>query len=102
MLTSTQRRRRGDSWVRDLFCSFVDCLDNDSERSLTLPDDLLEEEGVFNTAVLSLSPENRFQWLTGQLWHCTSILPGSVCDSLDLRRGATYAQGARRLREEAA
>ena len=39
-----------------------------------------------------------FHRLTGRLWNCTDILPGDVCDEIDLPRGATYAQAVRGLR----
>lgn len=36
----------------------------------------------------------------GVMWNCSDIMPGWVCDMLDMPRGSTYAQAARRLREE--
>lgn len=36
--------------------------------------------------------------LIGQLWNCTDIMPASLCAELDMPAGATYAQGARRLK----
>jgi hypothetical protein len=36
--------------------------------------------------------------LTGQLWNCTDIVPGSVCDWLDQPVGSTYAQLVRHVR----
>jgi hypothetical protein len=33
----------------------------------------------------------------GRLWNCTDVLPGHVCDDLDLPRGSSYARGARQL-----
>jgi hypothetical protein len=36
--------------------------------------------------------------LTGMLWNCTDVMPGDLCDALDLPRGATYARGARKVR----
>ena len=27
-------------------------------------------------------------WLIGQLWNCTDIMPGGLCDDLELPRGA--------------
>ncbi|MEU6388793.1 hypothetical protein [Streptomyces sp. NPDC046939] len=40
-------------------------------------------------------PLRRKDW--GRLWNCTDILPGCICDSLDLPRGSTYAQAVRSL-----
>jgi hypothetical protein len=28
----------------------------------------------------------------GRLWNCTDVLPGHVCDDLDLPRGSSYAR----------
>lgn len=33
----------------------------------------------------------------GVLWNYTDVLPGHVCDDLDLPRGSSYARGARLL-----
>jgi hypothetical protein len=38
-------------------------------------------------------------WLIGRLWNCTDIMPGSLCDQLDLLTGSTYAQGVRSVKE---
>jgi hypothetical protein len=45
-----------------------------------------------------MNADEQLRWLSGQLWNCTDILPGSVCTELDLRQGSTYAQAARLLR----
>ena len=37
-------------------------------------------------------------WLLGQLWNCTDILPGDACWILGLRPGSTYAQAVRALK----
>lgn len=37
-------------------------------------------------------------WLLGQLWTCTDILPAGYCDQLDLPHGSTYAQAVRRIK----
>ncbi len=40
-------------------------------------------------------------WLFGQLWHCSDIIPGDVCEYyLDIERGSTYAQAVQRLAAE--
>lgn len=33
--------------------------------------------------------------LCGILWNCRDVMPSSLCDCLDVPRGASYAQGAR-------
>lgn len=38
-------------------------------------------------------------WLIGQLWNCTDIMPDNLCSYLDLTRGSTYAQGVRRVKD---
>lgn len=37
---------------------------------------------------------NPRRWVLGRLWHCTDIMPGDLCDDLDLPRGSSYACGA--------
>jgi hypothetical protein len=34
-------------------------------------------------------------WLLGQLWNCTDVMPAECCCELDLPTGSTYAQGVR-------
>ena len=36
--------------------------------------------------------------LLGKLWHCTDIMPRTLCGDLELERGSTYAQAAQHLR----
>ena len=46
-------------------------------------------------------PEGKtLEWLLGQLWNCTDVMPYSLCDLLDLSQGSSYAQGVRRAKEE--
>ena len=47
-----------------------------------------------------MKSHDRGWWLTGQLWNCTDVLPGTNCDNLGLPRGSTYAVAARKLRDE--
>jgi hypothetical protein len=46
------------------------------------------------------SPMGRARWVLGQLWNCTDVVPGYMCDNHDFPRGTTYAQVVRRLRKE--
>jgi transcriptional regulator with XRE-family HTH domain len=39
-------------------------------------------------------------WLCGQLWNCSDIMPSGLCQELDLPLGSTYARGARALRDK--
>ena len=43
--------------------------------------------------------ERGLDWLLGQLWNCTDVLPAGYCDQLDLPKGSTYAQAVRHLKE---
>jgi len=40
------------------------------------------------------------RWLVGRLWNCTDIMPGDICNDLDLAPGSTYAQGVRRIAQD--
>ena len=42
----------------------------------------------------------RGRWLMGKLWNCCDVIPESLCDELDLRRGSTYAVGGLKLLRE--
>ena len=44
--------------------------------------------------------KQRAQWLIGQLWNCTDVLPSMACENLDIQRGSTYAQAARKLKAD--
>jgi hypothetical protein len=35
----------------------------------------------------------------GQVWNCTDTMPASLCDTLDVPLGSTYATGARKVRQ---
>jgi hypothetical protein len=48
----------------------------------------------------SWTATERAIWLTGQLWNCHDVLPGSVCALASLSQGSTYAQFVRHLRNE--
>jgi hypothetical protein len=37
------------------------------------------------------------RWLIGQLWHCSDIMPGTLCDELAMPCGSTYAQAVQLL-----
>jgi hypothetical protein len=43
------------------------------------------------------STYHSIEWLTGQLWNCTDILPRLSCDALALPQGSTYAQAVRHI-----
>src|SRR6266540_3426576 len=43
--------------------------------------------------------QRTIEWLIGQLWNCTDILPGESCDELGIPQGSTYGQAARHIQE---
>lgn len=43
--------------------------------------------------------DRNLDWLLGQLWNCTDVLPAGYCDQLGLPKGSTYAQAVRRMKE---
>ena len=45
------------------------------------------------------STSQRLWRIAGKLWHCTDIMPGDVCEVLDMQPGSTYAQAAWRIRQ---
>jgi SH3 domain-containing protein len=49
----------------------------------------------------AMTSAQRAEWLTGQLWHCSDVLPSAVCTELRLPPGATFAKAARSLRKGA-
>lgn len=40
---------------------------------------------------------NAIRKSAGMLWLCTDVMPGYLCDSLNLSRGSTYARAARTI-----
>lgn len=42
--------------------------------------------------------EKSAEWLLGQLWNCTDIMPSDLCSALDMPTGSTYGRAARRLK----
>ena len=102
--TTLTKRIRGRSCVRDLFALVVeqgtestnaDWRDDLSDPALV--EDLL---GFDSAGWSAMTNAQRATWLIGQLWICTATMPRPVCEALDLPQGSSYAQGARKLREE--
>jgi hypothetical protein len=65
--------------------AFQDYLDSDLSASEFTMDDAGEERTL--------------NWLLGQLWNCTDVLPAAYCDQLDICKGSTYAQAVRCMKE---
>ncbi len=42
--------------------------------------------------------QKNLDWLLGQLWRCTDVLPAGYCDQLDIPKGSTYAQAVREIK----
>ena len=38
--------------------------------------------------------------VTGLLWNCTDVVPGTVCEDAGIPRGSSFAQLARQLRQD--
>ena len=38
--------------------------------------------------------------VTGRLWNCTDVVPGTVCEDAGIPRGSSFAQLSRQLRQE--
>jgi len=74
------RGGHGPGFLRDAFQEWVE--EGDQEKKTVIIDD---EEKPLN-------------WLLGQLWNCTDILPGCDCMLLDIPSGSTYAQAVRSIR----
>ena len=55
----------------------------------------VEEEDQEKNTVIIDDAEKPLQWLCGQLWNCTDVLPNGDCSLLDIPSGSTYAQAAR-------
>jgi len=53
-----------------------------------------------NATVVIDEQERPLKWLLGQFWNCSDILPGDVCDEIDLPRGSSYSIAARRLAQD--
>jgi len=57
------------------------------------------EEGDQEIKTVIIDDEEKpLNWLLGQLWNCTDILPGCDCMLLDIPSGSTYAQAVRSIR----
>jgi hypothetical protein len=41
--------------------------------------------------------QRSIEWLCGQLWNCSDIMPGEDCDAIELPQGSTYAKAARKI-----
>lgn len=67
--------------LRDVFVEWVEA---------GMPDGLVGEDVFYE------GPRPT-RWLLGQLWHCSDIMPGYVCEELDMPRGSTYAMAVRTL-----
>jgi hypothetical protein len=75
----------GDTWS--------DCLDEEFGENHLWPGENLSKWQ-------NMSKRERGLWLTGMLWNDTNIMPGILCNELDLPLGSTYARAVRRLRDD--
>jgi hypothetical protein len=54
--------------------------------------------GSENVTVGDSEEIRSIEWLLGQLWNCTDVLPIEYCSSLELLQGCTYAAAARSIK----
>jgi len=76
--------------LRDAFCELVEGRESVAD---TFYDDRTR------TRLEGMSADEQLWWLSGLLWQCTDVLPGTYCDDLELYQGSTYAQAARVIRQ---
>jgi hypothetical protein len=95
-------RIHGKSSVRDYFCAITEQCASFEEgvSDLELAEDYLWERDLERFRELSI--EDRISWLRGQLWLCSSTLPGTVDDYLremldSEHHFGTYARAVRAL-----
>jgi hypothetical protein len=55
---------------------------------------------ILDLYVDRVSPTDAHRAIAGRLWRCTDILPGGDCETLDIPTGSTYAQAARKVRQD--
>ncbi|MDM7856627.1 hypothetical protein [Cellulomonas alba] len=69
-------------------------------RSLPLPGHVPGHiRDAFTEAIEDADPDALWR-AAGRVWSCTDILPSSCCTLLDIPLGSTYAQAARRVRND--
>ena len=58
------------------------------------------EDGMPDTAAVEVNYEEECwpsERLLGLMWHCSDIMPGYLCQELEMEQGSTYAQAAQYL-----
>ena len=65
--------------LRDAFCEWIE--EGNSSMTIKLDDE-----------------PKPLEWLLGQLWNCTDILPGTYCNELEIPQGSTYAMAVRKTK----
>jgi hypothetical protein len=93
--------------IREPFCEALDGVYSENLAPLAaIEKHLADDEAIifFNKAQmnkwLKMSGAQRARWLLGQLWNCTDILGGDLCETLDLHRGSTFLAAVRKIRAE--
>jgi hypothetical protein len=72
-------------FLREAFCMLID--DEELDWDELGADDRRPPKG-----------ESDKDWICGQLWNCTDIMPGEFCRDLEIPPGSTYGQGARAVK----
>ena len=60
---------------------------------------LLTEKIVLS--VFKGEKEVSLNWLLGQLWNCTDVLPADYCEILGIKHGSSFAQAVRFIKADA-
>jgi len=88
-------------FLRDVFAEALDSCGYYPERWVEALTDELGGYHLHQRELerwMTMSNTERALWLTGQLWHCTDIMPGAMCQVLEMRLGSTYGRAVRLLR----
>jgi hypothetical protein len=85
---SPSRGGHAPSHLRGALCDYFEQVTGHALKSPSCP----------GTAVID-GEEVGIDYVIGQLWNCTDIMPEDLCSEIDLEPGSTYAMGVRTLRE---
>ena len=55
---------------------------------------------IVDVYVDEVCPTETHSAIAGRLWRCTDMLPGGDCETMAIRRGSTYAQAARQVKQD--
>ena len=58
------------------------------------------QDVIVDLYVDEVCPTETHSAIAGRLWRCTDMLPGCDCETMAIRRGSTYAQAARQVKQD--